>query len=48
MGKNSPLGADGLDLFAALQEELGLRLEKEKGPVEMLIVDHMETVPTEN
>ena len=47
-GKNSPLGADGPDLFAALQEELGLRLEKQKGPVEMLIVDHMETVPTEN
>jgi len=39
---------DGPSLFAALQEALGLRLEKQKGPVEMLIVDHMEKVPTEN
>jgi uncharacterized protein (TIGR03435 family) len=28
--------------------DLGLRLEKRKGPVEMLVVDHMETVPVGN
>jgi uncharacterized protein (TIGR03435 family) len=29
-------------LFTAIQEQLGLRLESTKGPVEMLIVDHIE------
>jgi uncharacterized protein (TIGR03435 family) len=40
--------ADAPTLFQALQSELGLRLDKQKGPVRMLIVDHLETVPTEN
>ena len=35
------------DLFGAVKE-LGLRLEKHKGPVEMLVVDHIEKIPTEN
>lgn len=34
-------------IFPALQD-LGLRLEKRKGPVEMLVVDHIEKTPTEN
>ena len=28
--------------------QLGLRLEKQKGPVEMLVVDRMEKTPTDN
>jgi uncharacterized protein (TIGR03435 family) len=35
------------NLFGALKE-LGLRLEKHKGPVDMLVVDHMEKIPREN
>ncbi|HUI58475.1 MAG TPA: M56 family metallopeptidase, partial [Bryobacteraceae bacterium] len=35
-------------LFDAVQESLGLRLEKRTVPVEMLVVDHIESTPTEN
>ncbi len=34
-------------LFAALEEQLGLKIESTKGPVEMLIIDHVER-PSEN
>lgn len=34
-------------LFAAIQEQLGLRLAASKGPVEVLAIDHIER-PTEN
>jgi len=38
----------GPDLFRAVQEQLGLKLDPKKAPVEMLIVDHIERLPTEN
>ena len=35
-------------LFTALQEQLGLKLESQKVPVDYLIIDHVERTPTEN
>jgi uncharacterized protein (TIGR03435 family) len=35
-------------LFTALQEQYGLRLEKAKVPLEILVIDRVEKVPSEN
>ena len=34
-------------VFTAIQEQLGLRLESARGPVEVLVIDHIER-PTED
>lgn len=36
------------DLFAAIQHQLGLKLESRRAPVKVVVVDHLERVPTEN
>jgi uncharacterized protein (TIGR03435 family) len=43
-----PEGEAPPDLFAAVQAQLGLRLEPKKGPVQMIVIDHLEKTPTEN
>lgn len=42
-----PAGGNGPTIFTALQEQLGLRLESTKGPVEILVIDDV-SKPTEN
>jgi uncharacterized protein (TIGR03435 family) len=37
----------GPSIFKALEEQLGLKLVAQKGPVEMLIIEHVEK-PSEN
>jgi uncharacterized protein (TIGR03435 family) len=36
------------DFFTALQEQLGLKLESQKVPVNFLVIDHVDKIPTEN
>ena len=38
----------GPNLFTALEKQLGLKLEKGKRPVDFLVIDHADKVPTEN
>jgi uncharacterized protein (TIGR03435 family) len=40
-------GDDLPGLFTAVQEQLGLKLEPSKGPVDTLVIDHIE-MPSEN
>jgi len=36
------------DLFSALEKQLGLKLEKSKTQLDVLVIDHIDKTPTEN
>jgi len=40
--------SSGPTIFVAVQEQLGLKMESKKSPVEILVIDHVEKTPTEN
>ena len=44
----APPAESGPSLFTAVQEQLGLKLEQKKGPVDTLVIDRIEKTPTEN
>lgn len=46
-GAGAP-AAPTADIFTAIRDSLGLRLEPRKEPAEVLVIDHIERVPTEN
>jgi uncharacterized protein (TIGR03435 family) len=39
---SSPAASDGPSIFTALQEQLGFKLTAATGPVESLVIDHVE------
>ena len=54
-GAGPPLGIGGgaepaeyPNLFTAVQEQLGLKLDKKTGPVDIVVIDRGDKTPTEN
>jgi uncharacterized protein (TIGR03435 family) len=47
-GGEAPSDPSRPSIFAALQDQLGLKLEAKKFPVEMFVIDHIDKVPTAN
>jgi uncharacterized protein (TIGR03435 family) len=41
-GINAPADATGPSIFTAVEEQLGLKLTSGKGPVEVIVIDHVE------
>ena len=47
-GAPPPPPSDAPTIFAAVQDQLGLKLEQKKGSVDLFVVDHVEKSPIEN
>ncbi len=47
LGESDAVPTERPSLFTAVQDQLGLKLESAKGPVEVLVIDHVEK-PSEN
>jgi uncharacterized protein (TIGR03435 family) len=47
-GIPEPSSAPGEDLTMALRHQLGLRVDTVKTPIEFVVIDHMNRIPTEN
>jgi uncharacterized protein (TIGR03435 family) len=45
---NRPDDPADVSLFDAIEDQLGLKLERQKVPVDRIVIDHLERVPTEN
>lgn len=46
--RGEPGDPNGPSIFAAVQEQLGLKLEVKKFPVEMFVIDHIDRSPVSN
>jgi uncharacterized protein (TIGR03435 family) len=47
-GGAADTGDPAPDLFSALEKQLGLKLEKSKTQLDVVVIDHMDKTPTEN
>jgi uncharacterized protein (TIGR03435 family) len=41
-------GATGTGIFAAVEKQLGLKLDKSKAPLDVIVIDHIDKVPAGN
>jgi uncharacterized protein (TIGR03435 family) len=42
MINGQPIDTSGSSIFQAVRQQLGLRLEPRKGPVQVMVIDHVE------
>jgi uncharacterized protein (TIGR03435 family) len=50
-GLDAPAGTEfdtGTTIFSTMEKNLGLKLEKRDQPMPILVIDHLDRVPTEN